>query len=345
MKVLLIRFSSLGDCVLLCPLARHLKSKGGGTGAGAEEVCVVTKTAFVELFAATEGIDRVIGYDPQSGQSGLFRIARELRGHGYRVIDAHNNWRSRILSAALGGAAGRIRKYYRQRVGLILLKTPANIPSVLRRYGALAEAIGMQCADLRPGGIIVPDRLDRLAADRLGAGARPWIGVAPGSRWPMKRWPIEGYLALARRLAASHRLLLMGDAADRAVTSRIAVELGDSCLDLAGQVGVVAGAAYLKRCLALVGNDSGLTHLAEAMGVPVVALFGPTVEAFGYYPALARSRVVERRLSCRPCSRNGSRPCPKGTQECLTKIDVDSVARAVDAVLTNSGPTRFVLPS
>jgi ADP-heptose:LPS heptosyltransferase len=97
MKVLLIRFSSLGDCVLLCPLARHLKSKGGGTGAGAEEVCVVTKTAFVELFAATEGIDRVIGYDPQSGQSGLFRIARELRGHGYRVIDAHNNWRSRIL--------------------------------------------------------------------------------------------------------------------------------------------------------------------------------------------------------------------------------------------------------
>jgi heptosyltransferase-2 len=84
-------------------------------------------------------------------------------------------------------------------------------------------------------------------------------------------------------------------------------------------------------------------HLAEAVGGPVVALFGPTVDAFGYFPSLLRSRTIERRIACRPCSRNGSTPCPRRTGECLTAISAETVAGAVATLFDASAPRRIVL--
>jgi heptosyltransferase-2 len=97
------------------------------------------------------------------------------------------------------------------------------------------------------------------------------------------------------------------------------------------------------RCRAFVGNDSGLMHLAEAVGVPVVALFGPTVQAFGYYPSLAQSRTLERRIACRPCSRNGSTPCPRRTGECLAAISADTVANTIATLFDANAPRRVIL--
>jgi heptosyltransferase-2 len=341
MKILLIRFSSLGDCILLCPLAAYLKSQG------AVEVAVVTKRTYAELFSAATGVDRVIAFDPDGGIQGLFRIAADLRRRGFRVIDAHNNWRSRFLSWRMGGADGRFRKHYRQRLGLIVFKRPANLPSILGQYGALAEAAGVPAARLSPGGVEVPERHAAAAAERMHADGHPYVAMAPGARWPMKRWPLEHYLELARRLVREHgyRLLLMGDEADREASAPIAEEIGEMCVDITGRTGIVEGAGYLKHCAGLVANDSGLAHLAEAVGVPVVVLYGPTVESFGYYPSLAGSKTVERKLDCRPCSRNGARPCPRGTQECLTGIGVESVEEAVLELLSKTGRSQYVLPS
>jgi heptosyltransferase-2 len=338
MKFLIIRFSSLGDCILLCPLAEYLKSQG------AVEVTVVTKRAYVELFAAARGVDRVVGFDPKSGLRGLLRTAAEYRDRGYRVIDAHNNWRSRILSWRVGGADSRFQKHYRERLGLILFKRAARLPSILEHYGALAQSFELPAAELSPGGIEVPARYLEAAAERMGTDGHPYIAVAPGARWPMKRWPVDRYVELARRLTRGHgyRLLLMGDENDRGAASPITDDTGDMCTNITGRTGLMEGAGYLARCAGFVGNDSGLTHLAEAVGVPAVALFGPTVEAFGYYPALPASKTVETDISCRPCSRNGARPCPRGTQECMTGIGVDTVESAVLDMLTGTGISRRV---
>jgi heptosyltransferase-2 len=341
MKILIIRFSSLGDCILLCPLAERLKSQG------ATEVTVVTKTAYVELFAAASGVDRVVGFDPKSGLRGLLRIADDHRGQGYRVIDAHNNWRSRLLSWRLGGAAARFQKHYGERMGLIVFKRRTELPSILEHYGDLDQPTGGRRTVLSPGGIEVPKRYLDDAAKRMGTDSHPYIAIAPGARWPMKRWPVDGFVELARRLTRGHgyRLLLMGDREDRAAAAPIAEDVGDLCIDITGRTSLMEGAGYLQHCAGFVGNDSGLTHLAEAIGVPVVALFGPTVETFGYYPALVTSKTIERNLPCRPCSRNGARPCPKTTQECMTEIGVDAVESAVLDLLTGTGSARRVLQS
>ena len=119
--------------------------------------------------------------------------------------------------------------------------------------------------------------------------------------------------------------------------------VGEAATDLSGDTGIMDAAAAIAGADCFIGNDSGLMHLSEAVGVPVVALFGPTVEAFGYYPTLARSKVIERRLSCRPCSRNGKRTCPKGTQECLMEIPVTVAADAFEDFLNERGSNRYVV--
>jgi heptosyltransferase-2 len=172
-------------------------------------------------------------------------------------------------------------------------------------------------------------------------GGDPFIAVAPGSRWPAKRW--TGFSRLCDTLARDAKILLVGDAADREFTAPIAKALGDRALDLSGRAPLMHTAAHVARCRAFVGNDSGLMHLAEAVGTPVVAMFGPTVDAFGYYPSLAQSRAVERRIACRPCSRNGSTPCPRRTGECLTAISSDTVAQAVATLFDASATRRVVL--
>jgi len=337
MNVVIIRFSSLGDCVLLCPLVAHLASAGA-------RVSVVTKRAFVEVFAAATGVERVLALDTGAGLRGLVQIAGLVRDEADIVIDAHNTWRSRALCAMLGGATVRFEKHQRERLGLIVFKRRTELPSMLERYSALATAIGDRVS-LGPGGITVPPAVQARCDARLGDDDREHIAFAPGSRWPMKRWPVDRYLELAERIAAEgqRRIVLVGDASDAQLCRPFAGILGDSLIDVTGGTSILETAGNIARCSGFIGNDSGLMHLAEAVGVPVVGLFGPTVEAFGYYPALPSSRIVERRLECRPCSRNGAVPCPKGTQECMTGISVDAVEAVVADLLSANGPRSVVL--
>ena len=329
MRIVVIRFSSLGDCILLCPLLEHLKQNG------AAEVGIITKRRYVELFAAARGVDRIIALDEAAGLKGLLQIIRTHRGDDCVVIDAHNNTRSRLVTAGLGGAEARITKHYFARLGLIMLKRPAEIPSVSERYSALAEALGYPPLERTTGGIDVPARARGAVEDAFAGIERDIIAIAPGSRWAMKRWGIEKYTELARRLVVEHdrHVLLLGDEDDAVETKKMAAALGRHATDLAGKTSVMEAAAALERCVGFVGNDSGLMHLAEAVDVPVVALFGPTVRQWGYYPSHVDSVVIERDIECRPCSRNGSRTCPKGTQECLTEIPVETVERATGNLL------------
>ena len=329
MKFLVIRFSSLGDCILLCPLLDYLKRSG------AEEVVVLTKRAYAGLFASATGVDRVVALDKGAGVASLWRTASEFRGRGYTIIDAHGSLRSRLLCARAGRADVRIEKNTRQRISLIVWKRPADLPTMLERYARLCAPLGITTPQLAPGGIHIPDEAAQKAGTAMGNAS--YIAVAPGSRWPAKRW--NGFAKLCETLARDDRILLVGDSADREFTAPIARALGDRCLDIAGTPSLMETAAHIARCRLFVGNDSGLMHLAEAVGVPVVALFGPTVEAFGYFPSLPQSRVIERRLGCRPCSRNGSIPCPKGTGECLTAIAPVAVVNAIHS----SSSTRIVL--
>jgi len=83
----------------------------------------------------------------------------------------------------------------------------------------------------------------------------------------------------------------------------------------------------------VVSGDTGVMHMSTGVGTPVVALFGPTVEAFGFFPYQARATVIERELTCRPCSAMGTDRCPLGHHRCLVESVPDQVAAAVQKLV------------
>jgi len=334
MRVLVIRFSSFGDCVLLCPFLERVR-----TTPGVEEVAVLTRRTYAELFAAASGANRVVAID--GSFAGLRRAITDLAGGGYTVLDAHASLRSRIVRARLGGAAACIEKHTAARLNLIVFKNRRQLPTMLERYAALGRAINADTAPLQPGGLVVPEAAAARARASLPETAG-LVAMAPGSRWQSKRWP--GFSELAADLVKSgRRLVLLGDASDSTAANAIVERVGTAALDLTGRATFLETAAHLARCGSFVGNDSGLMHLSEAVGTPVVGVFGPTVREFGYFPSLPASRTIERTLACRPCSRNGSTPCPRGTTECLTRIPVAVVRDAIFTLHDSTAPRRVVI--
>ena len=305
----------------------------------------MTKRAYVELFSAAVGVDRIAALEPRGGFKSLLGLARSQRGRGAVVIDAHNNWRSRLVSRYLGGADARLDKFYRQRIELILLKEEHDIPTMSQRYSALGEPLGLPAVESKTGGIAVTPAARERASIHLERVRAPYVVIAPGSRWAMKEWGANRFAELASQIVEDfdHDIVLVGDGGDVDASAQVAEAVAERAIDLTGRTSIIDTAAVIDNAAAFIGNDSGLMHLAEAVGVPVLALFGPTVEAFGYYPSLPNSKVVERGLACRPCSRNGGRECPLGTHECLEQIAVAPVAEAFADMMAGQGPSRYVL--
>ena len=149
-----------------------------------------------------------------------------------------------------------------------------------------------------------------------------WVAVAPGAAWETKRWPAARLAEVAAALRADgHRIALVGGPMD----GELLEVLRAGCkpdVDLSGESLPVLAAA-LARVRLLIGNDSGLVHVAAAMGKPALAIFGPTsVKRWGPRPPGA---ALSLNLACAPCSNHGGRTCPLGHHDCLQKLSTASV--------------------
>jgi heptosyltransferase-2 len=121
----------------------------------------------------------------------------------------------------------------------------------------------------------------------------------------------------------------IGGADDR----ELVTQLGSAVTNAAGEFSLQETGACLARASVLVSGDTGVMHMATGVGTPVVALFGPTVEPFGFFPYSPRASVVELDLTCRPCSAMGSNRCPLGHHRCLHDLLPDHVAAAVERLV------------
>ena len=327
---LVIQTAFLGDVVLSTPLLAALAGRHG-------PVDVVTTPAAAVLLETHPAVGTVIRYDKRGadrGLRGLWRLGRRLRARRYaRAYLPHRSWRSAAL-ALLAGAAERIgfadspaTATYTRRV-----RRPATGHEV-ERLLALAQPDAGRDADSPP---VPPVHLaltadDRAAADawlrerHVGAG---FVALAPGSIWGTKRW--AGYPELAAALDAP--VVVLGGRDDAALADQVVAAAPGRAYSAAGTLGLRTSAALIARAGVLVTNDSAPLHLATAVGTPVVAIFGPTVPAFGFGPRGPRDAVVEHpSLACRPCSAHGPQVCPLGHHRCMRELSVASVLAAVAA--------------
>ncbi len=330
-RILLVRFSSIGDILLTTPLIRALRARHPGA-----RIDALTKARFAPLLADNPHLDAVL--TPAEGES-LASLAARLRPARYtHRLDLHGSLRSRQLRLLLPGHWRGYRKHRLARGFLVLTHRnhyPAGTPPVPERYFEAAAGL-----DVRPDGGppefgLAPAALAEAAAYLGSAGLRAGrrlVALAPGAAHATKRWPVEHWQALAASLAArGHSLVIVGGPEDVPMADEVAAAAPGAVV-AAGRFGLQGTGALLARSTALVSGDTGVMHMATGVGTPVVALFGPTVEAFGFFPYRASATVLQRDLPCRPCSRMGGPVCPLGHHDCLRGILPEAVQAALAAV-------------
>lgn len=325
LSVLLVRFSSIGDVLLTTPLVRALRRRHPDS-----RLVFVTKRALAPLVADNPHLSDVVALEPDESVTHLAR--RLAAGRPTHGLDLHGSLRSRALRLLVRCRWSGYRKRTVARTALIALKIDVyrHAPPVPERYFEAARRL-----DVEPDGgpleffVGAPaqDRVGRWLGQR-GLGHAPLVVLAPGAAHATKRWPIGQWIALAARLeTAGLRVVAAGGPADRGLAQQLAGHTGAP--SAAGELSLQETGALLARARVVVSGDTGVMHMATGVGTPVIALFGPTVRQFGFFPYGARATVLERALDCRPCSATGSNRCPLGHHRCLDDIGPDDVSAAV----------------
>lgn len=332
--ILVLRLSSIGDILLTTPVLRLLRQ----TYPEARIECVV-KTEFQELLYTNPCVDHVWRFNSQKP---LRQFLQELRQTHYDIVlDLHRTLRSRVIYSSV---KARLRLAYNKRwlrrVLLVHLRwnslranrpVPELYAAPLRRLGIMAPLPGLELHVNAESRAVAQTYLAAHFSVDLD---RPLLALAPGSRWATKQWPLERFADVAQLWAGQHDgcVVLLGDGYDVPMACELEQRLTVPMLNAAGELSLMQTAALLQHCQLLLSNDSGLMHMATALGVPVVAIFGPTVEEFGFYPFQAESRVVSQPLACRPCTTIGSDQCPLGHHDCMQLVTTEQVLEAADTL-------------
>jgi heptosyltransferase-2 len=324
-RVLIIQTAWLGDIVFTSALASALMRRWPG---GELDLCVSARGG--EVARAIPGVRHVLVYDKSGadkGIRGLMRTAARLATRQYDLaVLPHRSLRTAILArlahipgrVGFAGAPGSL--FYTSRV-----RTSRR--TFLQRDADLARALGAEPA---PMALQARPEWKTSAREALGPAATERIAaICVGSEWQTKIWPPERFAALARLLKGrGFRPVLLGGPREKALAARIGA--AGACIDTTGN-SIGEALAILSMSALCVGGDTGLVHAARALGIPTVALFGPTTpdaHDFG-----ARERAVSLGLACSPCSAHGTRRCPLGHHRCMRDLEEERVAAACQAVL------------
>ena len=334
MSSLVIQTSFLGDTVLTTPLITELATRG--------PVDVVTTPASAPLLRNHPYVRSVIPYDKRGADRGVFGFVRMTARLRRLTYDAAYLAQGSIRSAALAVAAGVPRRIgfttsAGRRLYNVRVEYREDLHHAARLLNLAVPERELAAADVRPR--LYPGIPERYAVDRLLAfheiadDGPPLVALAPASVWETKRWPY--YADLARLLGERARVVVIGGAEDRTLAEEVRGAAGNGAFSAAGALTLLGSAELIRRCSALITNDSAPQHLASAVGTPTLSIFGPTVPQFGFGP-LAEGSVAmgHGALACRPCDRHGPRRCPLRHWRCMREISAADVAARVFDILS-----------
>jgi lipopolysaccharide heptosyltransferase II len=335
MKILIRATNWLGDAIMALPALRAVRSRFPGA-----EIAILARPYVADIYRDQQICNRLIPYDASGAHAGLLgreRLAAELRVQKFGAALLLQNafdaawlaWRARIPE--------RIG-YARDGRSLLLTKPiavprPGEIPAhekfyyleLLRRAGWIDALADESFITLN-----VPEHNRARAGEFLAqSGVRPGslrIAIGAGASYgSAKCWPPARFAELANRLQSQTDadIILFGTATEAAVTSAIAAEMRRPPIDLTNKTAIADLPALLSQCHLFIGNDSGAMHVAAAVGLPVVAVFGPT-DPNGTAPVTPRCSIVQQKPYCSPCF---LRHCPTD-HRCMRNITADLVEAA-----------------
>ncbi len=337
LKILVIRFSSLGDIVLCTPVFRELKKIFPES-----HVTFLTSKEQGRVLDNNPYIDQVIYHLRQDSLQELNQLSERLYQQSFDIIyDIHRSLRSRWICWKLkpffqkrSPLLWKINKYGWQRTLLIhwKLNLLRNGPS--QREIFLRPLQSQTCQALAYRTELFPSSQDKttikIFLKEHHLDSRRLICIGPAASFPGKCWPLSHYQALVSRLLAEQWQVVLVGGEKEEESKRLKQHFGGAIYNLAGKLTPLESASLLEQARIVVCNDTSIAHIAEAMNTPTIAIFGPTVQEFGYFPYLEQSMPIEVDLPCRPCSRTGKGECKiKQKRLCLTSISPQLVFNRV----------------
>jgi len=329
-RILIIQTAFLGDVILATPLVRALKQTLPGARL---EVLLIPETR--TILRHNPYISDILTFDKRKLRNkffSLFRLILEIQKRQYDLAISVQSSLTSSLIMVLGGIPMRLG-FSRQKFLTHAVPHPSGLHKI-QKVLRLMEPLTDQKFDMQTElhwTAAEADRADQIITP-LRERRTPIVGIAPGSIWYTKRWLKEYYAELVNLLEHEHiQSVLIGGAEDHRLCEFI--RAGSNAINLAGALSVLESAALIERLDLMVTNDSAPLHIANAVKTDVIAIFGPTVTDFGFYPFRKNDLVIEVELDCRPCSSHGGKKCPLKHHHCMKNILPERVFNAIIAKL------------
>lgn len=329
-KILIIRFSSIGDIVLTTPVIRGLKIKYPGA-----EVHYCTKKQYGSILEENPYVDKIVLLD-----SSLKELINRLKNEEYDVVvDLHNNLRTSIIKYRLGITAYTFHKLNYEKWLMVNLKIN-KLPNlhIVDRYMKTVEPLGVK-GDSLGLDYFIPEKDEVPLSWLPESHQKEYVAYAIGAQHNTKKLPFERMVELCDKI--NKPIILLGDKNDFETGEKLQkffernlesgyeeglVELNKKSIiyNACGKFNLHQSASLLKNAKYVFTHDTGLMHIAAAFKKEIFSIWGNTIPSFGMYPYRTKFTILENnKIYCRPCTKIGYSKCPKGHFKCMKNIVFD----------------------
>ena len=325
-KILVIRFSSIGDIVQATSPLRTIRKKYPDY-----EITFLTLDTFSSILEFHPDIDRLVFLPRSMGIFRLLEFGAHLDRKNFDIIfDLHNSLRSKLLLLRIKSSMQRLKKPRLKRFLLFYFHFNTF------EHGFNVRKMYHDCLRFNDSNsdVSIPKTKLVLSKHEIGFAKKKLLSlgiidnysvIIPGAAWNQKQWSKNKYGNLIRKLKIP--CVLIGSEKDK-ICFEIA-RSNNNTYNMAGKTSLREAMAIIYNAKYVIGSDTGLMHAAEALGKPVTMIMGPTSTETGGGIYLDSSTSVAKEIWCRPCSQNGSIPCYRDKQYCLETIDVNDVLQAL----------------
>ncbi len=313
-RVLIIRFSSIGDIVLCSPVLRNLKNKFPDL-----KIDVLTKKDFAFVWEGNPHIHKILKWGDSEDTQVWKQAPYEL------ILDLHNNLRSRRVKIARWDCPSLTlnKQNFRKMLFVAFKKPILKIKPIVERYADMLNLLGIEDDHLGLDFYGV-QKFENDKTRSVGFDALPetYIAIALGGSFATKQIPLKTYRRFFNHAEAKGPFVLLGGSGDMSTAEALTTEFPNKCINLTGKLTLGQSAWVVQKAQVLCSGDTGLAHIGAALGVPILWIWGNTTPDFGMlspvnpHNGAIRSMEIPD-LKCRPCSKLGYPECPKKHFQCM----------------------------
>lgn len=328
MKILIVRFSSIGDVVLTTPVIRCLKQQIPNA-----TIHFITKKAFTPVLENNPYIDRLITIEKS-----IKEVVSELKLEKYDwVIDLHKNIRTLSLKQKIGAPSKSFPKMNVKKWMLVKFKIDKmGTKHIVDRYFETVHHLGVK-NDLKPCDFFLSEKSKVDVSTEFNLAPKSYLTIAIGAQFATKRMPFSKLVEIIEKI--NFPIILAGGPMDLDFAEEIIANFPSKTIKNAcGPFSLQQSANIVQQSKAILSNDTGLMHIASCFQIPTISVWGNTVPALGMFPYFPNHQELfsiheVADLSCRPCSKIGFKSCPKGHFKCMNLQDSNQISQQINTFI------------